>query len=431
MPAGWRRVREAPVHRRLHDELLERIRRGELRPGDRFPSENEIIAAYGVSSTTARRALYDLTREGFLVRVRGKGSFVADVKGKESRPVVGVLFPTHGVSDKLLDDFYFGRVLQGVREVVEEAQGSTLLLSLPIVKGEMAAVESYARLAAGHPDLTHLAVIAPPASHRPGLAWLAKRREEGGIGPLMVVAGARWEDLPVLWVDTDNVASGREVARYLADLGHRRIGGIFGLEEEANSLDRALGFKEELAARGLPIIRVRAAGDGGQEAGGESPQEGFVWVAHRPGEEVWPDTFARETAAAWLQRPPGERPTAIFAGGQGLAIGVLRAARQLGFRIPADLSVVGFDDALSLHWLEVFDPPLTTVRQPLVALGRAAALLLRLTGGERGQGKDGADGLRIEVDGTTVVARRHGERGWLLPNELVLRGSAGRPPESK
>lgn len=152
MPASWRRVREAPVHRRLHDELLERIRRGELRPGDRFPSENEIIAAYGVSSTTARRALYDLTREGFLVRVRGRGSFVADVKGKESRPVVGVLFPTHGVSDKLLDDFYFGRVLQGVREVVEEAQGSTLLLSLPIVKGEMAAVESYARLAAGHPD---------------------------------------------------------------------------------------------------------------------------------------------------------------------------------------------------------------------------------------------------------------------------------------
>jgi DNA-binding LacI/PurR family transcriptional regulator len=68
-----------------------------------------------------------------------------------------------------------------------------------------------------------------------------------------------------------------------------------------------------------------------------------------------------------------ERPTAIFAGSDQQALGVYEAARQRGLRIPQDLSVVGFDDLPVARWVS---PPLTTVRQPLAEMGRAAAQML-------------------------------------------------------
>jgi LacI family transcriptional regulator len=67
------------------------------------------------------------------------------------------------------------------------------------------------------------------------------------------------------------------------------------------------------------------------------------------------------------------RPTAIFSGNDQQALGVYEAARQRGLRIPQDLSVVGFDDLPVARWVS---PPLTTVRQPLAEMGRAAAQML-------------------------------------------------------
>jgi LacI family transcriptional regulator len=66
-------------------------------------------------------------------------------------------------------------------------------------------------------------------------------------------------------------------------------------------------------------------------------------------------------------------PTAIFAGSDQQAFGVYEAARQRGLRVPQDLSVVGFDDLPVARWVS---PPLTTVRQPLAEMGRAAAQIL-------------------------------------------------------
>src|SRR5262249_60769376 len=74
-------------------------------------------------------------------------------------------------------------------------------------------------------------------------------------------------------------------------------------------------------------------------------------------------------------------PTAIFAFNDNIAIGVLRAARKRGLRVPEDLSVVGFDDS---EHAAIVTPPLTTVRQPLAEMGRMAVMLLtRLIEGQR------------------------------------------------
>lgn len=75
-------------------------------------------------------------------------------------------------------------------------------------------------------------------------------------------------------------------------------------------------------------------------------------------------------AHALLTRP--DRPTAIFAGNDLQALGVYEAARELGLRVPEDLSVVGFDDLPLARWV---GPPLTTVRQPLIEMAETAARL--------------------------------------------------------
>ena len=90
-------------------------------------------------------------------------------------------------------------------------------------------------------------------------------------------------------------------------------------------------------------------------------------------------------------------PTAVVCGNDLQALGVYEAARQVGRTIPDDLSVVGFDDVEFARWC---GPPLTTVRQPLVEMGTAAAnLVLTLAGGGR------PEQTRIEV-ATTLVVRQ-------------------------
>ena len=100
-----------------------------------------------------------------------------------------------------------------------------------------------------------------------------------------------------------------------------------------------------------------------------------------------------------------EPPTAIFAGSDQQALGVYEAARQRGLRIPQDLSVVGFDDLPVARWVS---PPLTTVRQPLAEMGRAAAQML----------------------GEIIEDRPLRSRRVELSTELIMRESTGPVPGS-
>jgi LacI family transcriptional regulator len=102
----------------------------------------------------------------------------------------------------------------------------------------------------------------------------------------------------------------------------------------------------------------------------------------------------RAAATAILQQP--ERPTAIFAFNDNMAVGSIQAARELGLDVPRDLSVVGFD---ALDASRVVLPRLTTVRQPLEEMGRLAVrTLLDVIEGRP------AGGLRVEVATELVVA---------------------------
>ncbi|WP_433796919.1 LacI family DNA-binding transcriptional regulator [Actinoplanes sp. CA-252034] len=157
------------------------------------------------------------------------------------------------------------------------------------------------------------------------------------------------EDVP--FVGATNWAGGRSATRHLIGLGHRDIAMISG-PGHLYCQARLDGHRSALHSAGLPpgeVLQGPLTEDGGH-------------------------TAARDL----LTRPA--RPSAIVTGNDRQAVGVYRAARELGLRIPADLSVVGFDD---LPIAGMLDPALTTVHQPLTEMAVAATeLALALGRGE-------------------------------------------------
>ena len=150
-------------------------------------------------------------------------------------------------------------------------------------------------------------------------------------------------DAPERMIETRDRLGGAAAARHLADLGHRRIAHISGPPTFRSSHERRRGFEEGLAERGLALEAQHA-------------REGAY-------------TFESGIACALELLRLEPRPTAIFAGNDEMAAGVLQAARQLKLSVPGDLSVVGFDDFEIARRLW---PSLTTIRTPTREIGRLA-----------------------------------------------------------
>jgi LacI family transcriptional regulator, galactose operon repressor len=208
----------------------------------------------------------------------------------------------------------------------------------------------------------------------------------------MPLPGQGARDVPVVLVNryidgaavdtvvSDNERGGRLVARAMAERGHRRIALIAGPENTTTSRDRERGFRAQLLESGLQFDETL------RRVGQFSHHSGYQWCL---------DLLAAEP-----------RPTAVFAANDVIAFGALDAARRVGIKVPAELSIVGFDDIDMAGW-EGFD--LTTVRQPLAEMGRAAANLLI---------------ERIEV-GADVPPRRRVFPVGLVRRDTLAAASAG------
>ena len=165
--------------------------------------------------------------------------------------------------------------------------------------------------------------------------------------PFVIVdpAGDPAPDVPS--VGSANWSGGLMATRHLIELGHSRIAAITGPEDMMCSLARLDGYRSAMNTAGLSIDETLTAFGNFQVDGG------------------------RDNARTMLSRE--DRPTAIFAGSDLQALGVLDAARSLGLRVPQDLSVVGYDDLQLAQWSS---PALTTVHQPLTRMAEEAARLV-------------------------------------------------------
>ncbi|MGX9346731.1 LacI family DNA-binding transcriptional regulator [Microbacterium sp. KNMS] len=185
------------------------------------------------------------------------------------------------------------------------------------------------------------------------IAWVG--RPHADIGPEPII------------VDSDNYGGGVLAARALVEAGRRSIGIITGPLDLEQARERTRGWTDELARHGIvpgPIVHGDFSLDSGTAA-----------------------------MARLLRREPDL--DGVFAASDLMAAGALRALQAAGRRVPADVSVVGFDDVLLAA---TSDPPLTTIRQPLEAMGRAAAETLLAT-------IRGLPAERIQTLSTSLVRR--------------------------
>ncbi|RVT43575.1 LacI family DNA-binding transcriptional regulator [Sphingobium algorifonticola] len=185
-------------------------------------------------------------------------------------------------------------------------------------------------------------ILLPPISENDTLARLCD--EEGCRYVRMGSAVLDDPEHMVVSNDRDAVA---DAVRYLIAQGHRRIGLIAGPHGFRSAKERRDGFELALSEAGISLPRSLVA-DGQY-------------------------TFESGISACESLLDLSPRPTAIFAANDEMAAGVLYAARLRGIEVPDELSIIGFDDTplTTRVW-----PPLTTVRWPIVAMGRAAALKL-------------------------------------------------------
>jgi LacI family transcriptional regulator len=173
--------------------------------------------------------------------------------------------------------------------------------------------------------------------------------------PLVVVDPLNVAQPDVTSVGSTNFAGGLAATQHLLSLGHRRIAYLGGPPAAGCNQARMNGFRGAMEAAGAPV-----------------PMD-YV----RLHDFLYDDGLAGGTALLDLAEPP----TAIFAGSDEVALGVMEAARARGLRVPEDLSIVGFDDT---QVARLASPPLTTVRQPLQEMGAVALrTALRLAAGEK------------------------------------------------
>jgi DNA-binding LacI/PurR family transcriptional regulator len=191
----------------------------------------------------------------------------------------------------------------------------------------------------------------------------------------IVLQGSR-PDLDAPSIDVDNRAGARVAVEHLIKLGHREIACITNapLAYTAAS-ERLAGYRDALLRAGLEIDEQLIMEGAFDAASG-----------HR----------------AMLELLDRAKPSAVFVASDVVAFGALRALRDAGVRVPADMSIVGFDD---IPLAEHFAPPLTTVRLPAHALGAAVG-----------------QALIDRVGGRPVALRT------LLPTQLVVRESTGPVP---
>jgi DNA-binding LacI/PurR family transcriptional regulator len=346
-----------PLYLVAKERIRDAIDAGVFGPGEQMPSTKELSDQLEVSLVTAHRALQELVNAGILQRSQGKGTFVhqAYLEGRRTIGESRVGLVLH--RDASLADFYHSQILEGVRAASQEFNVDLILLRYD---------EDVRKECDG------FLYVNPPASE---IEDIAARRKV----PTLIL-GAAPEGSNISTLDIDNTRLAREAVAHLIQLGHTAIAFVGGSDQTTRQRDRWNGFVAAMADKQLT----------------PKPQ----WVlksntGHRLSDRDRSD-LARLLAGA-------NRPTAVFASGYFFALDVYAAAKEASLTIAQDLSVVGVDDPASAEHLA---PPLTTMRQPLLELGRGAIEALV---------------ERVRDEGAAPIHRD-------LRAELVVRDSTAIPP---
>jgi DNA-binding LacI/PurR family transcriptional regulator len=242
--------------------------------------------------------------------------------------------------ERVFDEPFFAGIIRGISSMLLE---TSLQLWLAIAQSTSERERVERHLTPQHVDGVLLLSLH-------GNDPLPGRLSLRGLPVVLCGLPTDWESLSTLGVncvDADNRGGARHAVQHLLNQGRQRVAAIAGPQDMDVGVARLAGYRQALAGAGLPVDDSRVGyGD-----------------------------FSEASGAAAMRTLLDRHPTvdAVFAASDLMAVGAMRVLREYGRRIPADVAVIGFEDSVIARQT---DPPLTTVHQPMEAMGREMARLL-------------------------------------------------------
>ncbi|MER7895593.1 LacI family DNA-binding transcriptional regulator [Streptomyces sp. NPDC096046] len=306
----------------------------------RQPTLLEVAQRAGVSLSVASRALNNAphvsrSKREAVERAVRQLDYVPNptARALATRQTGAAALVVSGEDPSIFADPFFAQVIVGASQALEEADLHLMLCLAASDRGRKRVGELLRSKGADGVMLMALREGDP----------LARMAEEAEMP--VVFGGRPIGSAPRWYVDVDNVGGAREATEYLVSRGRTRVAAICGRLDTEAGRARYRGYRDALLAAGLDPL---------------PPREG---------------DFTEPSGAAAMTVLLANHPDVdgVFAANDNMAAGALRTLRAAGRAVPADVAVVGFDD---LAVAQVADPPLTTVHQPVAALGREMARML-------------------------------------------------------
>ena len=325
----------------------DKILNGEMKYSEKLPTEQEIGEIFSVSRHTVRQSILELEKQGYIYREKSKGAFVENLdKEKRSNSKMIIVITTY------LSEYIFPFLIKGIDEVLSANGYDILLLSTNNDKEKereqlkklleydvVGAIIEPTASALGNTNIEYYEAIA-----------------RNNIPYLMI--NAAYDKKEQSYVAIDDEKGGYTICKYLIDLGHKKIAGLFK-EDDVQGIERKNGYLKALEENNIEI---------------DSTIIGKFKTTFE--EEFYIDGFTRSLLSK------EDKPTAIFCYNDKVAMNVVKVAKELGVRIPEDLSVVGYDNDETIS--AALDLGITTISHPKEELGRKAAeMLLSLINGEK------------------------------------------------
>jgi len=317
------------IYLQVKEMLRASIERGELKEGEPLPGRTKLCQMFGTNRLTVDRAIQELVREGWLVTVKGKGTFVANPSTRPSTVTMtfAVVWSHRDIGDP--ENIYWGPLLRGIARASSE-------LGVQIQFRQMSPEFFCDFFQEARVD--GMIVLAPMVEDEQILRQLRNHRIP------FVATSSVYEDKSLPCVGIDNFAGVKMALEHLWSLGHTKIA-IVDLDlRQTDHQQRWEAFARLMGEAGYPI----------------DPR----WALLFPSRSC---LDREETVRRWLASVP--LPTAIFGADYEMTLAVFKAIKETGLKIPNQISLVGFDDPPMAAFLE---PPLTAVRQPVEEIGQRA-----------------------------------------------------------
>ncbi|MFH2068461.1 MAG: GntR family transcriptional regulator [Candidatus Omnitrophota bacterium] len=334
-----------PLYIQVRENLRSQIESGEIKPLESLPNEADLCNQYQVSQITIKKSLSDLQNEGYITRIKRKGTFVTFNKSQGRRKEdlrVGTKSLAFIVPD--VEDIFISEICRGIEKAATGFGYRVLILN-----SDRNIEKEAANIGLLEKSDIEGAVIFPFWGRFNALQIFNLKKRKFPF----VLIDRYFRDIQTDLVVVDNFNGALQAVGHLSSQGHKKIAHIMGVECTANE-DRFEGYRAALQKADIPfnLSLVRKI----------QPFEIEGSLRFEPD-----DTGGYREMKALLSRK--ERLTAVFAGNDYIALGCYKAIKEAGLRVPDDIALVGFDDLKFSAHLEV---PLTTVHQPKDEIGTKA-----------------------------------------------------------